>query len=99
MPVCWGCLLRSGATCLFTYAWYDVCMCGRYSIAVEPSVLEKRFGARLALPSGTGVSDVLRPRYNAAPSQPLPVILNADLRHIVLSHWGIPLRWESSLSA
>jgi putative SOS response-associated peptidase YedK len=60
-------------------------MCGRYSIAIEPREIEEHFGARFGEP--------MRPRYNAAPSQRLPVILNADPRSIVLSPWGIKPPW------
>ncbi|HYR88464.1 MAG TPA: SOS response-associated peptidase [Terriglobia bacterium] len=65
-------------------------MCGRYSIAVEPSLIEERFGAT--------VGGAMQPRYNAAPSQLLPVILNADPGKIVFSHWGIRPVWMSHVS-
>ena len=60
-------------------------MCGRYSIAVEPEVLEERFQATFAEP--------FRPRYNAAPSQNLPVILNSEPGSIVRAKWGIKPAW------
>jgi putative SOS response-associated peptidase YedK len=44
------------------------------------------------------ISGDLVPRYNAAPSQSLPVILNASPGRIVLSHWGIAPVWLSSLA-
>ena len=69
-------------------------MCGRYSIAVEPALLEERFGAHF----GATLSGDIVPRYNAAPSQMLPVILNADPGHIVFSRWGIAPAWMSRLS-
>src|SRR5438046_5005989 len=69
-------------------------MCGRYSIAVEPALLEERFRAHF----GRALSDAMKPRYNAAPSQMLPVILNSDPGQIVFSHWGIAPVWLSSLS-
>src|SRR5436190_2420078 len=78
-------------------------MCGRYSIAVEPALLEKRFGAHFGAGFGAhfgpGFSDGMTPRYNAAPSQMLPVILNADPARIVFSHWGIRPVWLSSVSS
>ena len=46
----------------------------QYSIAIEPREIEEHFGARFAEP--------MRPRYNAAPSQRLPVILNANPQSI-----------------
>jgi putative SOS response-associated peptidase YedK len=60
-------------------------MCGRYSIALEPREIEEHFGATFTEP--------MRPRFNAAPSQKLPVILNTDPRSIILSPWGIKLPW------
>src|SRR3989442_1241959 len=65
----------SGAIhCDFICDCYDGCMCGRYSIAVEPSLIEERFGVRF----DARFSGEMKPRYNAAPSQSLPVILNSD---------------------
>ena len=63
-------------------------MCGRYSIAVEPEVLEERFGATFADSSAS-----IARRYNAAPSQPLPVILNQEPERIRLVPWGINPWW------
>jgi putative SOS response-associated peptidase YedK len=60
-------------------------MCGRYTIAAEPEVLEERFGATFAEP--------MERRYNAAPSQGLPVILNAEPERIRLVSWGINPWW------
>ena len=60
-------------------------MCGRYSIATEPTTLETRFGALLSESFGT--------RYNAAPSQQLPVILGSDPHRIVFLRWGLTPSW------
>src|SRR6267143_6852943 len=65
-------------------------MCGRYSIAVEPALIEKRFGARFAEP--------FTKRYNAAPSQKLPVILNYNPRKLVFTHWGMKPAWFKKVS-
>ena len=46
-------------------------MCGRYTIAADAKALEARFHAYA--PPG-----LLAPSYNAAPSQGLPTILNAN---------------------
>ena len=61
-------------------------MCGRYSIAVELGALESRFGAKF---SGAGFS----PRFNAAPSQELPVILNESPGEIRALRWGLVRPW------
>ena len=60
-------------------------MCGRFSLALESAKIEQRFHATFTEP--------FKPRYNAAPSQRLPVILNADPKSIVLSPWGIKPPW------
>jgi putative SOS response-associated peptidase YedK len=65
-------------------------MCGRYSIAVEPAKIEKRFGARFAEP--------FKRRYNAAPSQKLPVILNYNPRKLLLTRWGMKPAWFTKVS-
>ena len=46
-------------------------MCGRYTLTIDKSTIEKRFGGRfyIAQPSYDWA-----PTYNAAPSQLLPII-------------------------
>lgn len=64
-------------------------MCGRYSLFAEAKKLEERFKAEL--------SDELQPRYNAAPTQTLPVITNADgERKIEFFHWGLIPAWAEN---
>lgn len=63
-------------------------MCGRYSIAIEPKTLEKRFDAV--------ISESFGPRFNAAPSQPLPVILNSAPDRIALVRWGLSPMWMTN---
>ncbi len=60
-------------------------MCGRYSIAVEGEKLQKYSAARLTFP--------YVPRYNAAPSQELPVILNESPNEILPVRWGLVRPW------
>lgn len=62
-------------------------MCGRFSIFADPALLAERFAASLPAES-------LRPRYNAAPTQRLPVILNeGEERSIQLLRWGLVPFW------
>ena len=61
-------------------------MCGRFSIFADPERLVERFDASLP-------EQGLQPRYNAAPTQDLPVILNEDERHIQLLRWGLVPFW------
>lgn len=60
-------------------------MCGRFSITVSGELLEKRFNAKLDEP--------IKPRYNAAPSQKLPVITNEKPDTIQLYLWGLRPVW------
>ncbi|MEA3337805.1 MAG: SOS response-associated peptidase [Chloroflexota bacterium] len=61
-------------------------MCGRFSIFADPDRLAEWFDA--ALPE-----EGLRPRYNAAPTQKLPVITNDDSQVIQLFRWGLVPFW------
>ena len=60
-------------------------MCGRYSLFTPPEELEERFDARFAFE--------FEPRYNAAPSQRLPVITGEDPAAIRRLEWGLIPRW------
>jgi putative SOS response-associated peptidase YedK len=64
-------------------------MCGRYSISTRREALETRFHARV-------VDGRLTPRYNAAPSDVLPLILNTDKAHIVFARWGFTPEWAKN---
>lgn len=66
-------------------------MCGRFSIFADPERLAERFKARLP-------AEGLTPRYNAAPSQDLPVILNEDRQLIQLLRWGLVPFWAKDPS-
>ncbi len=56
-------------------------MCGRYSIFTPRNALQIRFNALRA--------EALKPIYNAAPTQNLPVILNSEPTTINLCRWGL----------
>ncbi|MCH7803290.1 MAG: SOS response-associated peptidase [Acidobacteria bacterium] len=60
-------------------------MCGRYSIFTPTDVLKLRFNVSRA--------EALKPTYNAAPTQNLPVILNSDPRTIQRCRWGLIPSW------
>ena len=61
-------------------------MCGRFTIFADPERLAERFQASLP-------ADGLQPRYNAAPTQRLPVILNQQPAAIQLLQWGLIPFW------
>jgi putative SOS response-associated peptidase YedK len=60
-------------------------MCGRYSLFVPQDTIEERFGATFV--------DDYEPRYNAAPSQQLPVILDEAPAEIRRARWGLIPAW------
>src|SRR5262245_55217396 len=63
-----------------------VFMCGRFTMTSESKAIEQRFGARFD-------ATVFAPRYNAAPSQSLPVILNTQPQVIQPLVWGLRPTW------
>ena len=64
-------------------------MCGRYTIA-EPDKIASRFRAVIDAPQ----LKALRPNYNAAPSQTLPVIIEHEGKnHVELMRWGLVPVW------
>ncbi len=60
-------------------------MCGRYSIFTPTDILKIRFNVQRA--------EALKPTYNAAPTQNLPVILNSDPETIQTCRWGLIPSW------
>ena len=60
-------------------------MCGRFSLVESKEDLETFFKVRLP--------DDYRPRYNAAPSQLLPVILNDEPDTAQMVRWGLLPPW------
>jgi putative SOS response-associated peptidase YedK len=60
-------------------------MCGRYTITTTAEKLAALFDVE--------VPDEYQPRYNAAPTQQLPVISNNQKQKISLYNWGILPRW------
>ena len=65
-------------------------MCGRY-VLEAPDDLSERFHVRQ-------VAFTFRPTFNAAPSQLLPVIVEAapEVWEARLMHWGLVPRWKNS---
>lgn len=67
-------------------------MCGRYSWFSGWSVFEERFDVRLAEPQEKRSRQV---RYNAAPGQQHPVVLNAQPKQLIFALWGLQPKWAS----
>jgi len=68
-------------------------MCGRYTLAVEMDELAERFDCPMVEP-------VMKPRYNVAPSQVMPVVVVsiAGQRQLRLMQWGLVPFWSKDRS-
>lgn len=63
-------------------------MCGRYTFAPDLSQIGELFpGFSVSLPAG------LEARYNIAPTQEVPVVLNDGRREVSLARWGLVPSW------
>lgn len=65
-------------------------MCGRYTIIAKAEEIEKRFHVE--------APESFTPRYNAAPTQILPVITNKSPEGVSLFHWGLIPKWAKDKS-
>ena len=65
-------------------------MCGRYTIIAKAEEIEKRFNVE--------VPDTYTARYNAAPTQVLPVITNQSPEGLSFFHWGLIPSWAKNKS-
>jgi putative SOS response-associated peptidase YedK len=65
-------------------------MCGRYSLFAPPADIEARFDATFAFD--------FEPRYNAAPSQSLPVVASEADDTIQRMEWGLVPSWADDRS-
>jgi putative SOS response-associated peptidase YedK len=61
-------------------------MCGRFALTVELDALMEAF-------PGFTLPQNLSPRYNIAPTQPVPVIPNDDEQQVKLFRWGLIPFW------
>ncbi len=65
-------------------------MCGRYTIIAKAEEIEKRFNVE--------VPESYAPRYNAAPTQILPVITNESPGGLSFFNWGLIPQWAKNKS-
>lgn len=65
-------------------------MCGRYTIIAKAEEIVKRFNVE--------VPESYTPRYNAAPSQNLPIITNQSPEGVSFFHWGLIPEWAKNKS-
>jgi putative SOS response-associated peptidase YedK len=57
-------------------------MCARYTLRTPPWALARALGSRT-------LERPLPPRYNIAPTQPIPAVLNDEERHLKEVRWGL----------
>jgi putative SOS response-associated peptidase YedK len=65
-------------------------MCGRFGISFDREQIEQRFSAKFSVAT-------FQPRYNAAPTQSLPAILNTDPQTIQFIVWGLKPAWMTKV--
>ncbi len=63
-------------------------MASRYSIGIEKEAFERRFSV--------DATDNYKPRYNAAPTQILPVITNTAAEGVSFLYWGVQPHWTKN---
>lgn len=63
-------------------------MIDRYSISCPADILSERFSV--------DVPDFYKPKYNAAPTQLLPVITNSSPKGVSLFYWGTSPEWSKN---
>ena len=61
-------------------------MCGRYTLTVDRTTLSITFPE-------FNIPENLTPRFNIAPTQPVPVVANTDARRVELYKWGLIPFW------
>ena len=61
-------------------------MCGRFTITIEPAFFQQELDLGKVPAEWT-------PRYNAAPSQDIPVVLDKDNRDVEMLRWGLIPFW------
>ncbi len=66
-------------------------MCGRFTITLDASTVQEELQLG-EMPQGW------IPRYNVAPTQPIPVVTNAEERKVEWMYWGLVPSWAKDVS-
>jgi putative SOS response-associated peptidase YedK len=61
-------------------------MCGRFTLTLDPGELQE------LLNLGPFIH-IVQPRYNIAPSQPIPIVKDSEKREVELYQWGLVPSW------
>lgn len=65
-------------------------MCGRFTLTLDPGEIQT------LLDLGPFVH-IVQPRYNIAPSQPIPIVKDASTRSVELYRWGLVPFWADDI--
>ncbi|MBG0787712.1 MAG: SOS response-associated peptidase [Anaerolineaceae bacterium] len=65
-------------------------MCGRFTLTLEPGELQE------LLDLGPFVH-IVQPRYNIAPTQPVPIVRDPETRAVELYQWGLVPFWSKDI--
>jgi len=65
-------------------------MCGRYVLSANPTTVQRAFDLE-------DIPD-LAPRYNIAPTQPIPIITDSAPKRLTLVQWGLVPSWSKDPS-
>lgn len=65
-------------------------MCGRFTLTLEPGELQ-------ALLDLGPFIHIVQPRYNIAPTQPIPIVKDPTTRAVELYRWGLVPFWSKDL--
>jgi putative SOS response-associated peptidase YedK len=66
-------------------------MCGRYTLSYKAEELQLSLGI-------TDVPQGWEARYNIAPTQPIPAIIDEKARKLELLYWGLVPSWAKDIS-
>ena len=66
-------------------------MCGRFTITLDPGELQT------LLELGPFIH-IVQPRYNVAPTQPVPIVKDVNTRAVELYRWGLVPSWTNDLN-
>ena len=66
-------------------------MCGRYTITLDPALLQQEFDL-------SNIPSEWKPRYNVAPTQDVPVVNNSETRNVLMMRWGLIPGWAKDAS-
>jgi putative SOS response-associated peptidase YedK len=73
---------------------YNLDMCGRYQLKVPWRVIYEAYAEFLGEKIANGVASAFTPKYNACPSQSMPILkVDGDTPKLELARWGLIPSW------